>query len=94
MTSVEYASLAELQRRDCDSNGTDIEAGRELARRRLAALTGRRSPAELLRELELRRHPDGSPRDPLIQTYAMCKHTRDPHIALLALWAMRIDGNW
>jgi hypothetical protein len=96
MTPVEQASVRELERRVVDTNGCDHAAQNELRRRALAALTGtsRRSPAELLRELQLRRHPDGSPRNRLIATYAMCRHTRDPHRAMLALWAKRIDQGW
>ena len=96
MTQVEYASLGELQRRDVDSNGLDREAAAELRRRGLAALTGagRRDPAQLLRELQLRRHPDGSPPNKLIATYARLRHTRDPRRALLATWAIRIDQGW
>jgi hypothetical protein len=95
---IEYASasLSWLQGRIADTNGCDHAAQNELRRRTLAELTGtsRRTPAERLRELELRRHPDGSPRNRLIATYAMCRHTRDPHRAMLALWAMRIDQGW
>ena len=97
MPSIEYASLASLQRRDVDSNGLDREAAVELRRRGLAARTGAgrgRDPAQLLRELQLRRHPDGSPRDPVIATYAQLRHTRNPYKAMLALHAMRIDQQW
>jgi hypothetical protein len=97
MPSIEYASLASLQRRDVDTNGLDREAAAELRRRSLAAKLGGgsgRSPADRLRELQLRRHPDGSPRNKLIATYARLRHTRDPRRALLATWAIRIDQGW
>jgi len=53
-----------------------------------------RSPHELLRELERRRHAPMSPQDRLIATYARCRSTRDPREAMLALRALRISQNW
>jgi hypothetical protein len=94
---VEYAAMsdAQLRRLDVDTNGLS-PASQELRRRGLAAKLGgaRRTPAELLRELELRRHPDAAPRDRLIATYARCRSTRDPRTAMLALWATRLNGGW
>jgi hypothetical protein len=97
MTSIEYASLGELQRRDVNSNGLDREAAAELRRRAMTTRLGTsrgRDPHQLLKELERRRHPDGAPRDLLVATYARLRHTRDPRQALLATWAMRIDQGW
>jgi hypothetical protein len=97
MTSVEYASLSWLRGRVADTNGCDHGALNELRRRELSercGIGGGRDPRQLLREMELRRHPDGSPRDPVVATYARLRHTRDPRLALLATWAMKIDGGW
>jgi len=97
---IEYASLAELQRRVVDTNGCDHQAGAELRRRGLAAKLGgaHRRPAELLRELELRRNPDlRTPRDRLIALEAK-RHTTargvDPRQLLLQMHAIRIDEGW
>jgi hypothetical protein len=97
MRTIEYASLAELQRRDVDTNGCDHQAGAELRRRGLDAKlggAGRRTPAELLAHLEARKNGPTTVQEKLIATYARCRHTRDPREAMLALRAMRISQDW
>jgi hypothetical protein len=93
--AIEYASMNDLEQRVISTNGCDHAAAAELRRRQLGALTGAagRDPRALLAQMELRRHPDGSPRDPLVATYARYRG-RDSRMALLATWAMKIDGNW
>ncbi len=93
---IEYASLASLQRRVVDTNGCDHEADAELRRRGLAERTGtsRRSPAQLLAELErIGPHGPMSHQERALKTWAMCR-SRDPHMALLAMHAMRISQGW
>jgi hypothetical protein len=100
MAPVEYASMSDaaLRQLDISMNGLDHQASQELRRRALAELTGagRRDPRALLRELERRKNgPDlRSPAEKVIATYAMCRHTRDPREAMLALHAMRISQGW
>jgi hypothetical protein len=92
MTLVEYASLAELQRRDVDSNGLDREAAAELRRRWLGAKLGGatgRDPHQALAELARLADPR-DPRDAILELYAAHGPTRDPHEALLMLHAAAI----
>jgi hypothetical protein len=101
MRPIECASMAELQRRDIDTNGLDRQAAAELRRRALAAnLRGSagRNPAELLRQLETRRNPDyRTPAQRLIALEARqhpTAHGAKPCALLLQLYATRIAGNW
>jgi hypothetical protein len=94
-SSIEYASLHELEQRVISTNGCDHQAAAELRRRQLSQLTGagRRDPRALLAEMERRRHPNGAPRDRLIQVYANYRG-RDARMCLLALHAARISQDW
>jgi hypothetical protein len=102
MTSIEYASLGELQRRDVDSNGLDREAGAELRRRGLAARLGGaagRDPRALLAELERRRvPPDYRTPDERLRWLEARRFTTargvDPKMLVLQMHAMRIDEGW
>jgi hypothetical protein len=102
MTAIEYASMSTtaLQGLDANSNGLNREASRELHRRALAELTGTgRNPAQLLRQLEARRHgPDcRTPRERYVAMWAkrhVTAHGASPRELYLQLMAKRIAGGW
>jgi hypothetical protein len=99
--NVEYAAAMsdrELHQRVISSNGLDREADIELRRRQLGELTGaRRSPAELLRELELRREPDDrTPAEKLLWLESRRHLTADgvdPRELLMQMHAYRIAAD-